>query len=500
MKSVWGLGVWGLLIWLMVACQTERWPLATPTPTATAVSIQLSAADNQQSLPATNTPVTSPTSVPTPLPTTEPITAPTIPATFTPGPTPSPKPTQHFYEPLEITPAGTAVPPPRPQFPKDDNITNIVLLGNDGAESQSGRTDSIVIVSINQDTKTASMLSIPRDLYVYIPGWKMTKINLALSHGHGVDYAHGGGGGLIKDTIAYNLGIPIDYYARIGFDGFKEVIDILGGIEIVANCSLRDWRLKSPELDPNIEENWEQFILEPGIHQMDGDFALWYARSRRTTNDFERGRRQQQLLQAIFNQGLQQDTLVELPELWHAYKQVVETDLTLPILLQLATLAPAVRENGIQHYAIAGEAVRSWREPETRWSMQLLNWENAEPILRQVMVPPQLSRGQRNAILVEVETYDDVMYRQMAENLIWFGFEPRHIPWSSGDIPAFTTITYYGPNFKGSYNELLSWLFHQEPSQVALADQATGDFYYRVVLGRDANPCLDVLYAPRGNE
>ncbi len=160
------------------------------------------------------------------------------------------------------------------------------------------------------------MLSLPRDLYVYIPGWQMTKINLALPHGHGVEYANGGGGGLIKDTIEYNLGIPIDYYARIGFDGFKTIIDTLGGIEIINNCKLRDWRLISPELDPTVEENWEQFILEPGIHEMDGDFALWYARSRRTTNDFERGRRQQQVLRAIFDKGLQRNTLTEIPELW----------------------------------------------------------------------------------------------------------------------------------------------------------------------------------------
>ncbi len=485
-----------LLVWLMVACQPEALPAAVPTSAATAVPLQLSASSNQQPLPATNTPAAAQTSIPAHLPTAES----TLPVTFTPEPTASPRPTQRFFEPLEMTPEGTAVPPPRPKLPKGDNITNIVLLGNDVAEPQGGRTDSIIVVSINRDTKTAALLSLPRDLYVYIPGWKMTKINLALPHGHGVEYANGGGGGLIKDTIEYNLGMPIDYYARIGFDGFKEVVDALGGVEIIANCKLRDWRLKSPELDPNVEENWEQFLLEPGVHQMDGDFALWYARSRRTTNDFERGRRQQQVLQAILQQGLEQDTLAEIPDLWHAYKQTVETDLTLPIMLELAALAPTVRDNGVQHYAIAGDAVRSWREPETNWSMQLLNWEQAEPILHQVMVPPQLNRGKRDAILVEVETSDYIMYRQMADNLTWFGFEPRYIPGSSDEIPAYTTITYYGSNFKGSYNWLLSWLFHQDPSQITLTDHAAGDFYYRVVLGQDANPCLEMLSAPRGDE
>jgi hypothetical protein len=173
----------------------------------------------------------------------------------------------------------------------------------------------------------------------------------------------------------------------------------------------------------------------------------------------------------------------------------VETDLTLPVILELAALAPAVRENGVRHVAIAGDAVRSWREPETKWSMQLLNWEAAEPILRQVMVPPQLNRSTRPPLLVEVETDDYIMYQQMADNLAWFGFAPRHLP-RSGDMPERTTITYYGANFKGSYNWLLSWLFHRDTAAITLAE-GSGAGYYRVVLGKDANPCLEMLNAPK---
>jgi LCP family protein required for cell wall assembly len=478
-----------LFVWLVIGCQTAVPPTATPTQRATAVLPQPTAAN--QPLPATNTPV-SPATHNTPPP--EPGA--TLPVTFTPAPTASPRPTLRFYEPLQMTPQGTAVPPPRQPFPKSEAVTNIVLLGNDVDQAQGGRTDSIIILSINADTETAVMLSLPRDLYVYIPGWQMSKINLALPHGHGVDYANGGGGGLIKDTIEYNLGIPIDYYARIGFDGFKEIVDTLGGVEIINNCNLRDWRLKSPELDPTVEENWEQFTLEPGVYEMDGDLALWYARSRRTTNDFERGRRQQQVLRAIFDRGLELNAIADIPDLWHAYRQSVETDLTLPVILELAALAPAVRENSIRHVSIAGDAVRSWREPETKWSMQLLNWEAAEPILRQVMGPPQLNRSTRPPLRVEVETDDYILYQQMADNLVWFGFAPHYLP-RSGDTPERTTITYYGANFKGSYNWLLSWLFHQDADAVTLA-AGSGSGYYRVVLGKDANPCLDILNAPRG--
>lgn len=487
-----------LSVWLLAACQPAVSSVILPTQAATAVLIPLTSTPQPTNQP-TNQPTLPTPYTPLPTPTSQPTHPPTIPATFTPAPTATPRPTQRFYEPLERTPAGTAVPPPRPLFPKSNATTNIVLLGNDVDQADGGRTDSIIVVSINRDTKTAAMLSLPRDLYVVIPGWQMSKINLALPHGHGVEYAHGAGGGLIKDTIEYNLGIPIDYYARIGFDGFKQVVDTLGGIEIISNCGLRDWRLISPELDQTVEENWEQFTLEPGIHEMDGDLALWYARSRRTSSDFERGRRQQQVLRAIFDKGLQRNTLADIPELWQTYRQSVETDLTLPVMLELAALAPAVRENGIQHYAIAGDAVRSWQEPETKWSTQLLNWENAEPILRQVMTPPQLNRGKRAAIVVEVETGDAVMYRQMAENLAWFGFEPRYIP-PSGPTPDKSTLSYFGPNFKGSYNWLLSWIFHQNTAQITLEAAHDGNAHYRAVLGWDTNPCLEILNAPRGEQ
>lgn len=484
----------GLLtaVWLLMGCRPTT---ATVLPTAAATAVSQfatpTAPTNQQpnTLPPTNT--AQPTNQPN-----RPIQPTTIlPPTFTPEPTATLAPTIRPYATMQATPP-TAVPSPMPPFPKSDAITNIVLVGNDVADPQGGRTDSIILVSINRETKTATMLSLPRDLYVVIPGWQMTKINLALPHGHGVDYP-GAGGGLLKDTIEYNLGIPVDYYARIGFDGFKSVVDAVGGVEVVVTCALRDWRLKSPELDQTIEENWEQFTLEPGVYEMDGDLALWYARSRRTTNDFERGRRQQQVLRAIFDRGLDQNIIADIPDLWRVYREAVETDLTLPVVLELAALAPAVRENGVQHLAIAGDAVRSWQEPGTGWSTQLLRPETAVPILRRVMQPPALNRANRPPIIVEIVTDNEDLYRQMAENLSWYGFVPRFAP-ASDPPPAHTRIDYFGPNLKGSYSDLLSWLFKQTATAVNLTPDAASSANYRVTLGYDADPCLPSFVAPVG--
>ncbi|MCB8985405.1 MAG: LCP family protein [Ardenticatenaceae bacterium] len=479
-------------VWLLIGCRPATVPiLPTAAVTAVAQTATPTAPSNQQpiSLPPTNT--TQPTRQPDQP--SQPTA--TLPPTFTPEPTATLAPTIRPFATLEATPP-TAVPSPIPPFPKSEAITNIVLVGNDVAEPQGGRTDSIIIVSINRDTKTATMLSLPRDLYVVIPGWRMTKINLALPHGHGVDYP-GAGGGLLKDTIEYNLGLPIDYYARIGFEGFKSVVDAVGGVEVVVTCALTDWRLKSPELDQTVEDNWELFTLEPGVYQMDGDLALWYARSRRTTNDFERGRRQQQVLRAIFDTGLEQNLITDLPDLWRVYREAVETDLTLPVVLELAALAPAVRENGVQHLAIAGDAVQSWLEPGTGWSTQLLRPETAVPILRQVMQPPALNRATRPPIVVEVVGGDEELYRLAAENLAWYGFIPRYVP-TTESAPARTHIDYFGPNFKGSSSDLLSWLFHQTTAAITLQANHDGDAAYRIYLGYDFDPCLPSFTAPAG--
>lgn len=416
----------------------------------------------------------------------------------TPSITPTATPTPHPFMPLDPalpTPV-TAVPTPVPPFEKPEHITNVLLLGNDGEWRQGGRTDSMIIVSINRETKTATMLSIPRDLYVYIPGWKMERINLALPHGHGSDYP-GGGGQLVKDTLLYNFGIEIDYYVRVGFNGFKQAVDILGGIEVAVSCSLRDWRLKEPDLDPAVEENWEQFELESGVHEMDGDLALWYVRSRRTTNDFDRGRRQQQVLRAMLQKGVDLDLLPRVPDLWNAYQDSVETDLPFTVMLQLAALAPDVRQNGIQNLYLSYGAVRPWQEPESKASVQLLDWEGAEPVLAALMQPPVLNRANRPPITVEVISDENyIMYRLAADNLAWHGFVPVY---GTGDgiMPPTTEITYYGENFKGSFNWLLAWVMAQRVDNIALAGEGqTSEYDYRVEIGYDYDPCRPELEAP----
>jgi LCP family protein required for cell wall assembly len=378
-----------------------------------------------------------------------------------------------------------------------DQITNVLLLGSDGpADAEISRTDTMIIVSINRREGTASMVSLPRDLYVYIPGWTMGRLNTALPHGSASGYPTGAVGQL-KDTILYNFGIPVHYYARVDFDGFKTIIDQLGGVEIAVSCRFEDWRLKSPELDPEDEESWALFALEPGIHEMDGDMALWYARSRLRSSDFDRGRRQQQLLRAMLVKGLDTDLLPQVPALYDAYRETVETDMDIGRILQLAALAPTVDENGIQNLYLVGNQLQPWVVPGSGAQVQLPRWENMQYTFQYMLAGPALNGALRSPITVEVinASGNPEMGRVAVENLAWYGFVPTLV---SADNPvAETSVTYYGENVKGAFDWLLSWVMNVRQGSIELDPDTDSDFDYQVVLGADYNSCINELFAPR---
>jgi len=358
----------------------------------------------------------------------------------------------------------------------------------------------MIIVSINQREGTASMVSLPRDLYVYIPGWTMNRINTALAHGSSAGYSTGAVG-LLKDTILYNFGVPIHYYAKVDFAGFQTIVDEIDGVDLAVNCRLEDWRLKSPELDQQVEDNWEWFALEPGIHHMDGDMALWYARSRLTTSDFDRGRRQQQLLRAMLNKGLDLDMLPQAPALYNAFQDTVETDMDIGRILQLAPMAATVKENGIQNLYIVGEQLQPWIVPDTGAQVQLPQWEHMQLTFQTLLQPPALNQAARAPIHVEVVngTNDPDLAKLAAENLAWYGFIPEITTEtaSAGQAIGETSLTYFGANTKGSFDWLLAWVMNKRVGNIELISDVPYDYEYRVVLGADYNPCINQLFAPR---
>ena len=430
--------------------------------------------------PPTNTPVPTDTPAPTPSPTSRPLVVPSL----------VPNNNHGNGEDSEY-------PLPVPTFAVPPNTTVILLLGSDvPLKNGIGRTDTMIIVAVDTERQVASMVSLPRDLYVEIPGWITNRLNTALSHGASIGYP-GGAVNQLKDTILYNFGVPIHFYAQVDFEGFKQAVNIVGGIDVPVSCELRDWRLISPELDPNVEDNWEMFTLEPGIHTMDGDMALWYVRSRRTTSDFDRGRRQQQMLRLMLNQGVDLGLLPSLPEMWSTYQDSVHTDMDIGRMLQLASAAPGVRENGVQHLYIVGDQLQPYEVPESGARVQIPVWENMEDTFRRLFLPPALNRATRPPITVEVinrsGSPDNALLA--ADNLAWYGFEPV-ITEMNGERGEPTHISYFAQNFKGSYDWLLSWIFDEHKSAIELVPDTEYGYDYRVILGPDYDPCRPQLFAP----
>ena len=509
-QLIWWL--WIIPVALALAgCGTGATTRVTPFPTNTRAAE--AAAESATPEPETSAPAedatgepAAETSVPdtSPAPTSEANTPrPTAdrPATATPRPTVTPTsvPQANPTTALNITGSmregeptpPTPIPSPVPIFDLPEGTTNILLLGKDVNADGSGdsRTDTMIIVSINRETETASMISLPRDLYVYLPNRIMSRLNTAVTLG-GVE--------LLEQAILYNFGIPIHYHALVDFEGFKQVVDLLGGVNMAVSCPLEDWRLISPELDPTLEENWEQFRLEAGLHQMDGDLALWYARSRLTTTDFDRGRRQQQLLQAMLNQSVDFGLVARAPELWSAFGDVVETNMDIGRILQLATVAPGVRANGVQHLYLAGK-MQAWTIPDSGAAVQLPVWEGEgmmQETFSRLFLPPALNRADRAPITVEIINASQYPAQALlaADNLAWYGFEP--VIGEPLEPQATTEMTYFGQNFKGSYDWLFSWVMGKPQEQIALSEEESAT-NYRVVIGNDYNPCRPAFEAPQ---
>lgn len=187
---------------------------------------------------------------------------------------------------------------------QSDGRTNILLLGYGGAgHSGAYLTDTIMVLSINWKDKKAAMISVPRDLWVPISGDGSAKINEAYSFGV-QNKSAGGGGAVASETVSNILGIPIHYFVAVDFDGFKEIIDKVGGVDINVPNAFTDRTYPAGECINNGPGcGYITVHFDTGNQHMDGTTALEFARSRHGNNgegsDFARSRRQQLVLEAV---------------------------------------------------------------------------------------------------------------------------------------------------------------------------------------------------------
>ena len=254
--------------------------------------------------------------------------------------------------PAEIAPATApaADNPPQPEVPaspqlpdrepffatvqREDRL-NILLFGFDTRveDPSAPRTDTLMLLSWNQETNALDILSIPRDLWVPVPGFPPTKVNLVYSLGETVP-STGGGERLLADTLSAFLNQPIHHYAWVNFDGFVRIIDLLGGIDIYVPWAIYDEKYPTPDYGV------ETFELPAGPQHLDGVTTLKYARTRTQDGDYGRIGRQQAVISAVLRQvsdpNNATDLLAAAPNIIRTLRGNFGTDMNIARMLQLA--------------------------------------------------------------------------------------------------------------------------------------------------------------------
>jgi len=230
------------------------------------------------------------------------------------------------------------------ELKNDNGVTNFLIVGLDRRSNMSGpnNTDTIIVASFNKNTGSASLLSIPRDLWITIPGFKTVqtqqgRINSIMAIGDQFAYP-GGGMALLAKVLGQDengkpgiLNIPIHYWLRVDFNGFAKIIDAVGGVDVLVDNTFTDYLYPIPgkenydcgALDPEYLCRFEQISFKKGLQHMNGETALEFARSRHALgpegSDFSRAKRQQKVIMAVKDKVLSADTLFDLSKIKNLY-------------------------------------------------------------------------------------------------------------------------------------------------------------------------------------
>lgn len=454
-------------------------------------------------LPPLNTPI--PTAIPTeaasltPTPTFTETVTPTF--TFTPPPpaTQTPRPLPTLFAPAQPDPNAVAVTAIPTQVPTVDrhgyDIVNILLMGGDDQITNDGtvRTDTMIIVSVNRTTNTVAMLSLPRDLFVYIPGWTMQRLNLAYEHGELIGWQPDGGWGLMRQTIFYNLGINVHYYALINLGGFKEIIDTMGGIDVAVDCAIQDLPLVEAPPPPEaykIEDDGT-YVLPVGYYHMDGGSALWYARSRSSSSDFDRGRRQMQILRAIWRAGRSGGQITQLPELWSQFTQVVKTNLSFEDMLGLLPLALNLDPGRIDHFYMQKPYHTTPWQPPDGSNVQLPNYDAVRQLMEDFYQPPTESQiaAQSDSIVVYNGTTNETWDRVAAERLAWDSFNATAGGTADHTNYVDTILIDHTGETKGSNLQDIARILNVKTENIRIEPDPNRTADYEVILGSSYNSC-----------
>ncbi|PWW45114.1 MULTISPECIES: LCP family protein [Paenibacillus] len=224
---------------------------------------------------------------------------------------------------------------PVPKWEGKERV-NILLLGGDTRGEDAGRSDSVMVASIDPVSKKAHLFSVLRDTYVDIPGHGKSRLNAAFSYG---------GAELTKQTVGDLLGIPIQHYVYTDFIGFMALVDAVDGIDIDVE--------KDMYYTSKADKNMYDIDLKKGLQHMDGKTALQYVRFRHdATSDFTRTERQRIFMTELAKKMQSTTSLFKIPEILEAVAPYIETDLSPTQMLKLASLGFDINVNEIEKQQI----------------------------------------------------------------------------------------------------------------------------------------------------
>ena len=365
---------------------------------------------------------------------------------------------------------------------------NILVMGADYKQGKGHwRTDTLVVVTIDPVRQTIRLLSIPRDLWVYIPGYGHERINTADFLGERTD-VNNDRADLIRQTIELNFGIPIHYYARINIRCIREDHQhVGGGVSVQVDCPLQE-----TFKDGRSPTGWSHFSIEPGIHHMDGWTALVFARLRKTTSDFDRSRRQQAIMKGVWQGALAADVIRDGPRLYRVLRDSVETDLNLQNMLALGYVAVRINPSSIRSYYIDRAKVQSWTTPagaavllpiperieETVQDM-FSDHEVVEEVVEQERARVKILDGIGNPDTADL----------LASQLRWKGLKVVRVEPADNTEYTQSVIIDYGTYEKKQSLDCLCDSLGVAPDAVEKVTDPASTVDFLVILGRSYDPC-----------
>ncbi len=248
----------------------------------------------------------------------------------------------------------------------------LLLVGLDRRQpNENSRSDVIMLLSIERRTRSLSLLSIPRDLWVNIPNYGWYRINAAYFFG---EVYEANGGELARKTVESVFGVPVHAVAAVDFTGFTALVNAFGGVDLTVAKTLVD------NLYPTLDYGYTRIVIPAGPQHMDGETALIYARTRHPDNDFKRMGRQQNLITSARSGLFSDEMIVIFPLLLERFNEIIETDLTVAEQLVLLRDLYLLSDVPINARVIEPPLVYDY---VTEGGAQVLlpNWELVRPLL-----------------------------------------------------------------------------------------------------------------------